>query len=420
MVNLFVVSSSLEDLKSLESRTSEIVNKIVSDKNEISFAGYFNNSKSITDLSSNFDFNKPTIIINSSGGTEDLILTITQLCKSFVLIFANPNRNSFASSLEAYAYLKENYQVKLFYSENDEEKIDEAAKFLKAVKAISKINKSKFGLIGEPSDWLLTSREFNGFGNFNTSVENVKVDELVQLVANIDDNEALQIVRKWKLTYKEILVDEKSLIDSAKVYIGIKKLINNHNLNSLSIRCFDLLDYNYTACMALSMLNDEGIISGCEGDLPTTFTMMTASFLSEKVVWMANPSSINKEENEIVFAHCTVPAKFLENIDQAGLTTHMESNKSTALRGTLKNSEVTVLRFSRNFDKLTSAKGKIVKSDMKNINLCRTQAVIKLNGNVEDWMNNALGNHHVIVYGDLTAEVNYFCELSKTELIEIN
>ena len=57
---------------------------------------------------------------------------------------------------------------------------------------------------------------------------------------------------------------------------------------------------------------------------------------------------------------------------------------------------------------------------MKNINLCRTQAVIKLNGNVEDWMNNALGNHHVIVYGDLTAEVNYFCELSKTELIEMN
>ncbi len=419
MINLFVISSSLEKLKALELRSKKFVEKIISARSGINFCGYFNDKEVVTDFSKSNKIYKPSIIINTSGGTEDLILAITELCKSPVLIFADPNKNSFASSLESFAYLKETYPIKLFYSKSENEKIEEAEKFLKAAKTISKIYKSKFGLIGEPSDWLLTSRDFNGFGNFKTIIKNIKVDEVVSQVSNISESEVEKIITDWEANYKEILVDEKSLTDSAKVYCALKSIIHKYQLNSLSIRCFDLLEYNYTACMALSMLNDEGIVSGCEGDLPTTFSMMIASSLCEEVVWMANPSSIDKLKNEIIFAHCTVPSKFLSDKKNAGLTTHMESEKSTAIRGALYKNNVTILRVGSHFNKIVAVTGKIIDSDMQRKSLCRTQAIVKIDGSVEKWIDESLGNHQVIAYGNILSELKYFCENSGIELVII-
>lgn len=419
MINLFVITSSLENLDKLKSRTSDLVDKIISNNSAVFFSGYHNNPESIKVVLSKVENSNAVIILNTSGGTEDLILTIAEISKSQIFLIADPNRNSFASSLEAYAYLKENYHVKIVYCNNEEEKLKSSQKIITAVRTKSQINKSKFGLIGEPSDWLLTSRDFRSFGIFKTEIQKIKVAELVNLIDSTKEESVHKIVDEWESTFKEILVDNKSLIDSAKVYSALKNLISKYELNALSIRCFDLLDYNYTACMALSMLNDEGIVSGCEGDLPTTFTMMLASFIKDDVVWMANPSSINKEKNEIIFAHCTVPSKFLAKVEESGLTTHMESNKSTAIRGPLKNSEVSILRFGKDFNKLSLAKGNLVKSDMKSVNLCRTQAVIKLDGSVENWVSSALGNHHVIVYGNVADEIKYFCELTSIELIQI-
>jgi L-fucose isomerase-like protein len=147
--------------------------------------------------------------------------------------------------------------------------------------------------------------------------------------------------------------------------------------------------------------------------------MMVAQLLSGDAVWMANPSSLNKDRNEIVFAHCTVPTTFLSDVSFSGLTTHMESNKSTAIRGPLNPGEVTIMRFASTFDKVIAVRGKIVQSDMKNANLCRTQAVIKIEGDVEEWMNKTFGNHHVIVYGNLIPQLEHFCDFTDVELIKI-
>ena len=97
----------------------------------------------------------------------------------------------------------------------------------------------------------------------------------------------------------------------------------------------------------------------------------------------------------------------------------MESGLSTAISGPLKHEAVTIMRFSEKFDKLSAVKGRIIKSDMQNENLCRTQAVIESDGNVEDWVEQSLGNHHVIVYGNLLQEMKYFCSFSDVKLLLI-
>ena len=97
----------------------------------------------------------------------------------------------------------------------------------------------------------------------------------------------------------------------------------------------------------------------------------------------------------------------------------MESGKGVSVRGPLKNDEVTLVRLGGNLDKMLIATGKIIKSDMKEPNLCRTQAEIKLNGKVEDWLINMLGNHQILVYGNLESTLVDFCKFKGIKAIVI-
>ena len=76
--------------------------------------------------------------------------------------------------------------------------------------------------------------------------------------------------------------------------------------------------------MALSLLNDDGIIAGCEGDLQSIFTLLAVKALTGKDGFMANPSMINSRTNELILAHCTVGLKQTERYI---IRNHFETEK---------------------------------------------------------------------------------------------
>ena len=49
--------------------------------------------------------------------------------------------------------------------------------------------------------------------------------------------------------------------------------------------------------------------------------------------------------------------------------------------------------------------------------LCRTQLEIRLDTDVDDFLENALGNHHVIVFDDISEELRDFCRFRGIEII---
>ena len=243
---------------------------------------------------------------------------------------------------------------------------------------------------------------------------------------NIDSiNEKVELIpstittSKIENDYQHKCVCHSEIDNSSKVYDALKDITSTKNVDAITVRCFDLLKHNYTACMALSMLNDENIVSSCEGDIFALFTMFVANKLTNQPVWMANPSSIDKNENTLILAHCTVPSKMLDSFEESKLTTHMESGLSVAIEGPLKKQDVTILRFGGNFDKILFSTGKIIDTNMKNPDLCRTQVEVKLKLNVQDWVNNSLGNHQILVYGDITEILTDFCNYTKVEIVNI-
>ncbi len=350
------------------------------------------------------------VIIPATGGTERRILSFIENSDKPILLWAIPYHNSLPAALEVYAYVKDRHPVELFYSEINSEAINKIKSFKRICTAINKLEDLRLGCIGSVSEWILTSDEFE-FGSIA-----IDFDELLEEIERVKDEEIEEILQR--LSGFRVEVSKRDLIKSAKVYIAMKNLVDRYNLSAITVKCFDLLDYDCTACIALSLLNDDGVVAGCEGDLYATYTMAICSLIANKPCWMANPCRINCKENTITFAHCTIPTKIID-VNRSILTTHMESKRGVAIDGTLKCKDVTIARLSGN--KMLLATGRVVRSGMKINDLCRTQVEVKLtSGDVMDFLENSLGNHHILMCGNLKPELLSFCKFKGFEVVELD
>jgi L-fucose isomerase-like protein len=175
-------------------------------------------------------------------------------------------------------------------------------------------------------------------------------------------------------------------------------LAQQHRLNGLTIRCFDLLTaVHNTGCLALAKLSSEGIVSGCEGDVPALLTMVIGKALTGITGFQANPARVDIATGELVFAHCTIPFSLVERYE---LDTHFESGIGVGIRGFMKEGPVTVFKVSADLSRYYAEEGFLVEN-MSQPNMCRTQQLIRL-CNPEQaryFLTSPIGNHHVIIPG---------------------
>jgi L-fucose isomerase-like protein len=352
-------------------------------------------------------------ILVASGGTEAIInQVIYQLAKP-TLLWATPENNSLPAALEAYAALKERFPIKIHYAPLESPSATmEIQSFNRVCDAIEQVDHGTIACIGAPSPWLLTSHGIKAFQNFTTAILKLRLHELLERADQMNDAAAEAAHTRLSDTIPCSSVAPKDVLQSIRLYLAMKAMATEYGLAALTIRCFDLIPRGRTACLAVSLCNDDGIVAGCEGDLEATLSMLLASRLLNQPSWMANPSQLDRDRNTLTLAHCTVPTTMLSDPEQACLSAHMESGVPTAIEGRLKEQTVTLLRLGGSLGRLLMAVGTVLKSDADD-SLCRTQAVVQLEGDVITWLENAPGNHHVLVYGDARDALFDLCRFKR-------
>lgn len=324
-------------------------------------------------------------VLVESGGTESLFVELLPKLNKNIILLTNGENNSLPASLEILTYLNnKGYVGEILHGS------------IKQIKnKLEKINSKhiNFGLIGEPSDWLIAS-----------SVDEIQLKKLMnaQLI-KINYEEFIKEYDK-RIYEKNDRINElinrfnsKDLDNSLCVYGAIKRLIKKYNLQAITIRCFDLISIRKaTACIALALLNEEGIVATCEGDVTTMTTMFFAKKYLNQNSFQANPSLIDEENQNIIFAHCTIPFDMLDNYT---LDTHFESDLGLAISGNLKKEKVTVFKLSNDL-KNAFIKVGTIKENLHNPRRCRTQIKVHFDENISEMLHHPFGNHHIIIYGD--------------------
>lgn len=185
--------------------------------------------------------------------------------------------------------------------------------------------------------------------------------------------------------------------------------------DALAINCFPyLVKHRVTPCLALARLNEEGgLIAACEADLRALFSMIIARELTGYSGWIANTNRI--EGSRVTMAHCTIALNMVSN---ARAVTHFESGFSYGLTGKLLFNEVTGVSVSSDFRRMGIFNAKVIESGLLSDRMCRTQAVLDLGINSSVILRLAPYNHHVIIPGNVTRELETIASVLGMEVVK--
>src|SRR5574344_29493 len=348
------------------------------------------------------------LIYVRTGGTEgvfrSLLPSLLQRTTPPVYLLTSGKSNSLAASMEILSYLRQrDIQGEIIHGDADY--ISQRIQVLSRVEhARRQLHGCRLGIIGKPSDWLISSAadKETVFRCFGIYLIDIPMKEVLDTFGALHD--VVDIADNTRECYSE-LADKAptapikdSLPGALKIYQALKGIVDKYQLNGLTIRCFDLLTtVRNTGCIALAKLNAEGIVAGCEGDVPAMLSMMISQSLTGVTGFQANPARINPETGELLFAHCTIPFNMVERYE---LDTHFESGIGVGIRGYMKEGPVTIFKVSGNMQRYFAEEGTLLRNQAE-ADLCRTQQIIRMDNpsHARYFLTDPIGNHHIIIPG---------------------
>ncbi|HNT33697.1 MAG TPA: sugar isomerase [bacterium] len=163
-----------------------------------------------------------------------------------------------------------------------------------------------------------------------------------------------------------------------------------------------------TACLPLSLLNDEGYLAFCESD----FVVIPSGILLQGICGM--PVFLNDptypHDNQITLAHCTAPRKMNgRKVERAIILTHFESDYGAAPKVEMKiGQKVTNLIPDFSARNWVGCSGTILANPF--LDICRSQIDVKLDGNCDELVAEMKGFHWMTSYGNYLKEIGYALE----------
>ena len=372
--------------------------------------------------------NAVDLIYVRTGGTEGLFLKEFRQDWMKVRLLASGESNSLAASMEILSFLNRNgLSGEILHGTPHEiaarlkgSASCPSADFIKPLHPSKILAGTRYGVIGKPSDWLISSdvdyakaKEVLG-----AEIIDIPIEELVSIWKESAATATEFRTAEWKEpSANSALADSpcryaanalkplnvpkygnpisKAAFEKAvRVYKALCTIVDKYKLNGLTLRCFDLLtSIGTTGCLGLALLNSHGIVATCEGDVPAMLSMAVAQRVTGTPGFQVNLSRITGDD--LLFAHCTVPLNIVRDYCY---DTHFESGIGVAVHGEFAEGPMTLFKLGAKLDEFI-AEDVTLTANQYGDNLCRTQVHIQGPGLSGYLLRNPLGNHHILLPG---------------------
>ena len=308
------------------------------------------------------------------------------------------------------------------YHASIQENIDED--WLDAIRIIRALKGAKIGIAGFRADGFFNVgvQDNQVFGALGALVDHYELDEIFR--QPVDANEVN--ARKKQITE---LFDLSGINDSQteKTALLIEKLacfFREQKLNALAIRCWPEFarDFGISPCAAMSVLQSEGFILACEGDIDGALSMLTHKALGAETPFLFDFSQVDLKENHALFWHCGVaPCNLWDGKCIRSLDTYFAGGKGVTADFVLKIGELSVLRLdaARGEYRLFMQKAEAVPME-KLLKGTYMKALFKqpVKDVLDLIINNGIAHHSSVVYGDYINPLRIFAKLKGWRIIE--
>jgi len=160
-----------------------------------------------------------------------------------------------------------------------------------------------------------------------------------------------------------------------------------------------------TACLPLSLINDEGLMAFCESDFVVIPSGILLRYISGKPSFLQDPT--HPHDGVTTCAHCTAPRRMNgKDYEPTKILTHFESDYGAAPKVNMRKGQViTTLVPNFSSKKWIGFRAKII--DHPFYDICRSQIDIEIEGDWRKVLEDMQGFHWMICYGDYLREVGY-------------
>jgi L-fucose/D-arabinose isomerase len=209
---------------------------------------------------------------------------------------------------------------KVYGSLSDKAIIRRLLIFSRAASAVNRLRGSVFGLIGGRSIGMLTGSHDDALWHHQFGVDTEHIDqlEIIRLAGEVPLEEVARALRWLKDRLDLIAFDEKKLTEKTlefqiRCYLATRKIIRDHGLHFVAVKChYELSEYYVTQCLGVTFFNDpydwdgpkKPFVYACEADADGALTMQILKLISEKPVLFFDVRHYDQKEGVFVFCNC--------------------------------------------------------------------------------------------------------------------
>jgi hypothetical protein len=270
--------------------------------------------------------------------------------------------------------------------------------------------------IGAAGGWGEGGREApqRARSHWKFDIRTVPYSELEQRIQAARRNEAF--MKKCRQQSAAFLKDKGLSIETSPEFVSksfvltelFREIMAEHGTGTITIGgCMQTVMpmSETTACLPLSILNDEGYLAFCESDFVAIPAGVLLHSISGKPVFLGNASFPYK--GIVTVSHCTAPRKMDGRVaERARILTHYESDYGAAPKVEMRKGQgVTVLDADFAGRRWLGFGGEIINSPF--FPICRTQLEIGIRGDTASLARELRGWHWIVSYGDYLRETAY-------------
>ncbi|MEA2071848.1 MAG: fucose isomerase [Asgard group archaeon] len=301
-------------------------------------------------------------------------------------------------------------------------KIDE--NWLDAIRIKKAFETAHVGLLGYRAKGFfnLDIDELNLYQETGVLVDHYELQEIFTYAVQQQDVQQ-RIAQIKKLFDVSDLSDEQ--ITKVATLVGkFDNFMQQNKLTCIAIRCWPefATEYGVSPCAAMSLLQSEGKILTCEGDILGSLSMLAHQAIGAKTPFLADFSQIDFEENSALLWHCGVaPCNLWDGECTRSLDSYFAGGKGVTADFVMQAGDFSIARidYSPGKYRIFLQKGKALpmKKELKGTYLKATfedNVRIVLNKIIE----NGIAHHLSVVYGTYLEPFRLYAKIQDWHIIE--
>ena len=292
--------------------------------------------------------------------------------------------------------------------------------FARVAGAMAQLKRTRIGLVGYASMGMYPGTIDHVLARRWVGPETVHLDTytLVNRMGRVDDAAVEQFAKRCREladVAPECSPDKLRL--AGQMYVALRELVREQQLDAVNVKCqYELSkELGCTACLALSVMADYGIVCACEGDMPLAVSMCLLDALTATRVTYGDLLDVSGDE--LLLSSCGfIPPSLAAGRPRVVPHTH-EGFAGPLVSAVSRPEPVTLLRLfeTQGGHGLHAAEAQGLPSELR---MGRFPALsVRLGGDAGAFLGHAKSQHYAFATGHWLGALRLYAQLAGFELV---